>query len=84
MKETTKRGQPYDGMPAGVLSNVTHASLQGLEDGSFNALKAGQLKAGPACFSISFTDPFYATWFAHTLDYFVVRLNQLLCEKVLS
>lgn len=63
----------FEGVPAGVLSSVTHASLQEKErGGGFNAFDAGQLVDGPACFSIAFTDAFYATWFPHELEYFDV------------
>lgn len=73
--EASKKGQDFGGVPAGVFDNVWHARLQG-GHGGFDAFKSGQLTDGPACFSVKFSNAFYATWWPHSLEYFVVSCRR--------
>ncbi|KAF9568962.1 cystathionine gamma-synthase [Agrocybe pediades] len=66
----TPVGETYDGVPGGILLQVTHSSLQGKDARGFDPAK--QMQGGwNATFSILLAKPEYATLLPHSLKYFV-------------
>jgi cystathionine beta-lyase/cystathionine gamma-synthase len=66
----TPVGKTYDGVPGGVLKQVWHSSLQGVDSRGFDPKK--QMQGGwNATFSILFTKPEHAKHFPHILSFFV-------------
>jgi len=66
----TPNGETYDGIPGGVISQVWHSSLQGVDGRGFDPSK--QMQGGwNATFAILLAKPEYALALPHKLKYFV-------------
>ncbi|KAJ7129785.1 cystathionine gamma-synthase [Mycena epipterygia] len=66
---STPAGQPFEGIPGGVLTRVWHSSVQGKDARGFDP--STQMTGGwNATFSIQLSKPKYAAWFPHSLKYF--------------
>ncbi|KAJ6539250.1 cystathionine gamma-synthase [Mycena capillaripes] len=65
----TPRGQYFEGIPGGVLTQVWHSSLQGKDSRGFDPCT--QMTGGwNATFSIQVGICTYTAWFPHSLKYF--------------
>ncbi|KAJ6515992.1 Cys/Met metabolism PLP-dependent enzyme-domain-containing protein [Mycena sanguinolenta] len=70
----TPVGQSFDGIPGGVVTKVWHSSLQGKDARGFDP-KTQMTGGWNATFSIQLSEPHYAAWFPHSLEYFTAATS---------
>ncbi|KAJ7179222.1 Cys/Met metabolism PLP-dependent enzyme-domain-containing protein [Mycena filopes] len=63
-------GQVFEGIPGGILTRVSHSSLQGKDSRGFDPMAQQMIGGGNPTFSIELSKAEYAAWFPHSLEYF--------------